>query len=59
MKNSSIDFDRFINFDRLIDRFPQIDKIYMDEDLIEDKLYQIIDQFYEIKITPRSFSQYF
>ena len=31
----------------------------MDEDLIEDKLYQIIDQFYEIKITPRSFSQYF
>ena len=59
MKNSSVDFDRFIKFDRLIDRFPQIDKIYMDEDLIEDKLYQIIDQFYEIKITPRSFIQYF
>ena len=59
MRNSSIDFDGFIKFDRLIDRFPQIDKIYMDEDLIEDKLYQIIDQFYEIKITPRSFIQYF
>ena len=59
MKNNSVDFDRFIKFDRLIDRFPQIDKIYMDEDLIEDKLYQIIDQFYEIKITPRSFIQYF
>ena len=29
--------------------------MYMDEDLIEDKLYQIIDQFNERKITPAKF----
>ena len=32
-----------------------LDKIYMDKDLIEDKLYQIIDQFNERKITPLKF----
>ena len=34
------------------------DKIYMDEELIEDKLYQIIEQFNERKITStKSFIQ--
>ena len=28
------------------------DKMYMEKDLIEDKLYQIIDQYNERKITP-------
>ena len=31
------------------------DKIYMDKDLIEDKLYQLIYQFSERKITPEKF----
>ena len=31
------------------------DKIYMDKELIEDKLYQIIDQFNERKITSTKF----
>ena len=31
------------------------DKIYMDIELIEDKLYQIIDQFSERKITSTKF----
>ena len=33
----------------------RLDKMYMDEDLIEDKLYQIMDQFNERKITPATF----
>ena len=33
----------------------RLDKMYMDEDLIEYKLYQIIDQFNERKITPAKF----
>ena len=31
------------------------DKMYMDKELIEDKLYQIIDQFNEKKITSAKF----
>ena len=31
------------------------DKMYIDKDLIEDRLYQIIDQFNEIKITSAKF----
>ena len=31
------------------------DKSYMDKELIEDKAYQIIDQFYERKITSTKF----
>ena len=31
------------------------DKIYMDKDLIEDKLYQLDDQFNERKINHRDF----
>ena len=31
----------------------ECDKIYMDKDLIEDKLYQLIDRFNEIKIILR------
>ena len=31
------------------------DKMYMDKELMEDKLYQIIDQFNEIKITSTKF----
>ena len=31
------------------------DKMYMDKELIEDKSYQIIDQFNERKITSRKF----
>ena len=33
----------------------RLDKIYMNKDLIEDKPYQIIDQFNEKKITPVKF----
>ena len=33
--------------------------MYMEEDLIEAKLFQIIDQFDEKKITPLNFIQYF
>ena len=29
------------------------EKMYMDKELIEDQLYQIIDQFSERKITPK------
>ena len=32
------------------------DKMYMDTDLIEGKLYQLIDQFNEIKINHKDFS---
>ena len=32
------------------------DKMYMDKELIEDKLYQILDQFNERKITYTKFS---
>ena len=32
------------------------DKMYMDKELIEDKLYQIIDQFNERKITSTKFN---
>ena len=31
------------------------DKMYMDKDLIEDKLYELIDQFNERKINHRNF----
>ena len=31
------------------------DKMYMDKDLIEDKLYQLVDQFNERKINHRNF----
>ena len=31
------------------------DKMYMDKELIEDKLYQIIDQFNERKVTSKKF----
>ena len=31
------------------------DKIYMDKELIEDKMYQIIDQFIKRKITSTKF----
>ena len=34
------------------------DKMYMDKDLIEDKLYEIIDQFNERKINHRDFFWY-
>ena len=34
------------------------DKMYMDKELIEDKLYQIIDQFNERKLYLQSFIQY-
>ena len=33
----------------------EFDKIYMDKDLIENKLYQRLDQFHEMKITPVKF----
>ena len=35
------------------------DEIHMDKDLIENKLYQIIDQFNEREIIHTSFIQYF
>ena len=34
-------------------------KIYMDKDLIEDKLYKLVDQFNEIKINDRGFNSTF
>ena len=37
----------------------ECDKIYMDKDLIEDKLYQLIDRFNEIKINLRDSSFFF
>ena len=33
--------------------------MYMDKELIEDKLYKMIDQFNEKKINLQSFIQYF
>ena len=33
----------------------KFDKMYMGKELIEDKIYQIIDQFNERKITPTKF----
>ena len=36
-----------------------LDKLYMDKDLIEDELYQIIDQFNDGKITPVKFYSIF
>ena len=33
----------------------EVDKMYMDKELIEDKLYQIIDKFSERKVTTTKF----
>ena len=33
----------------------EVNKMYMDKELIEDKLYQIIDKFSEIKVTTTKF----
>ena len=33
----------------------RFDKMYMDKDLMEDRLYQIKDQFNQRKITPEKF----
>ena len=37
----------------------RFDKMYIDEELVEDKLYQIIDQFNERQTTPAKHFQYF
>ena len=34
------------------------DKVYIKKDLIEYKLYHIVDQFNEKKLHPQSFTQY-
>ena len=44
---------------RKVDVNPYVfDEMCMDKDLIEDKLYQIMHQFNESKITPAKFIQY-
>ena len=57
--------DSLININNIITGFNDItlrkvkpnkyDKMYMDKDLIEDKLHEIIDQFNERKINDRDF----
>ena len=44
-----------ITFRKVDVKLNRFDKMYMDTELIEDKLYQILDQFNERKITSTKF----
>ena len=48
-------FSNNITFRKVDVKLNRFDKMYMDTELIEDKLYQILDQFNERKITSTQF----
>ena len=48
-------FSNNITFRKVDVKLNRFDKMYMDTELIEDKLYQILDQFNERKITSTKF----
>ena len=54
--NSLIDINDIITDSNIILRKPYgYDKMYMNKDLMEDKIYQLTDQFSERKISHKGF----